>query len=183
MFALFLLSYVGQTVTGFKQYNDDQEEHHQAQIGFGGYVRSGHFIEATFENWESEFLQMGAYVALTIFLRQKGSPESKKLQGEEDCDKEPEPHENAPGPGRRGGLALRIYKNSLSLCLFTLFALSFLLHAGGGAQEHNRGQRLHGSSDPPLSVGALIVLSVFLRQKGSPESKPVDHPHWETGEG
>lgn len=207
MFALFFLAFIGQTITEFKEFNQDQQEHHRGQIGFGAYVRTGHFVEATFENWESEFLQMGAYVALTIFLRQKGSPESKKLQGEEDCDKEPEPHENAPGPVRRGGWALRVYKSSLSLCLFALFALSFMLHAAGGAREHNRQQALHGSSDPPLStaqfistsefwfqsfqnwqseflsVGALIVLSVFLRQQGSPQSKAVDAPHWETGEG
>lgn len=206
MFGLFLLSLIGQIVAGFKEYNDDQQQHGQQTVGLGEYFTTGHFVEAVFENWESEFLQMGMYVVLVVFLRQKGSPESKKFDEEEDSDAEPEPNRpDAPAIVRRGGWPLKLYKNSLSLALFTLFFLSFLLHAYGGARNYNEELDAHHSREPRvstlsylgtsrmwfesfenwqsefLSIGALVVLSVFLRQKGSPESKPVDHPHGETG--
>lgn len=206
MFGLFLLSLIGQIVAGFKEYNDDQQEHGKQTVELGKYFTTGHFVEAVFENWESEFLQMGMYVVLTVFLRQKGSPESKKFDEEEDCDAEPDPNRpDAPAIVRRGGWPLKLYKNSLSLALFALFFLSFLLHAYGGARNYNEELDAHHSREPRvstlgylgtsrmwfesfenwqsefLSIGALVVLSVFLRQKGSPESKPVDHPHDETG--
>jgi len=147
---------------------------------------------------------MGGFVLLTVFLRQKGSPESKKVEGPDDVDAEPDPGaEGAPAPVRRGGLALALYQNSLSIVLLSLFVLSLLLHAAGGAEEYGEEQEAHGQprvsvaaymttarfwhesmqnwQSEFLAVGALVVLSVFLRQKGSPESKPVDHPHSETG--
>ena len=83
MFSLFLLAGAGQSVTGFHEYNDDQKDHGQLPLKFGEYLASGHFVESIFENWESEFLQMAAYVFLTAFLYQKGSPESKKLDEKE----------------------------------------------------------------------------------------------------
>jgi len=79
LFVLFLFSAVAQSITGFHTYNQEQQEHSQPTVGFTEYIASGHFVEAIFENWESEFLQMGMYVLLTAFLFQKGSPESKKL--------------------------------------------------------------------------------------------------------
>jgi hypothetical protein len=207
MFSLFIFSVVGQSVTGFHEYNEDRKEHAQAELGYVQYLGSGHFVEAIFENWESEFLQMSAYVLLTAFLYQKGSPESKKLDEKEMVDRDPSEskrrRKDAPWPVRRGGFILKLYQNSLSLTLFLLFLISFALHAAGGARLYNQEQMWHGS--PPvstlqymatsrfwfesfqnwqsefLSVGVLVVLSIFLRQKGSPESKPVDSPHSKTG--
>ena len=207
MLTLFIFTVVGQSITGFHEYNDDLKQHGQSQLGFVEYLESGHFVEAIFENWESEFLQMGLYVLLTAFLYQKGSPESKKLDEKEMVDSEPSKSrrrkKDAPWPVRRGGLILKVYQNSLSLALFLLFLLSMSLHAAGGARLYSQEQMQHGS--PPvstieylgtsrfwfesfqnwqsefLSVGMLVVLSIFLRQKGSPESKPVDSPHSKTG--
>jgi hypothetical protein len=204
-FALFAASLAGQIATGFSVANDDRQEHGQPAIGLAAYLASGHFVEAVFENWESEFLQMAAFVVLTVKLRQKGSPESKPLVGKPPVDAMPKPRKRgAPWPVRRGGLVLRLYEHSLGLTLFGLFLVAFGLHALGGAAEYNDEQLAHGSTEQVtaigylgtsrfwfesfqnwqsefMSVGALVVLAIFLRQKGSPESKPVDHPNDETG--
>jgi hypothetical protein len=205
MFGLFLAFLAGQSVAGHREYNQDQREHREPTADYVEYLGTGHFVEAVFENWESEFLQMGSFVLFTIFLRQKGSPESKKLEGKEPVDADPRDsrRRTAPGPVRRGGLALAIYENSLTIALFLLFLASLLLHAAGGASEYNSEQLAHGGQtlsllaymgtsrfwfesfqnwqSEYLAVFALVVLSIFLRQRGSPESKPVDHPHDETG--
>ena len=204
---LFLIFMGGQAVTGHLEYNEDQREHGQQPIGFTTYLASGHFLEATMENWESEFLQMFGFVILTTFLFQKGSAESKKLDEKEPVDRDPRKSHNkkdAPWPVRKGGFILKLYENSLSLIFLLLFLLSFALHAVGGVEEYNKGQREHGQpvetstlaymgtssfwfesfqnwQSEFLSVGAMVVFSIFLRQRGSPESKPVDSPHDETG--
>jgi hypothetical protein len=204
MFGAFVLILCGQIVVGLRVSNDDRMAHGQAAQALAEYLGSGHFIEAVFENWESEFLQMGAFVLLTVKLRQKGSPESKKLEGREAVDEEPDRRKkDAPWPVRKGGLALTVYQHSLTIALFGLFLLSFWLHALGGATEFSEEQQAHGEQAVTaleylttdrfwfeslqnwqsefLSIGVLVVLSIFLREKGSPESKPVDHPLWETG--
>ena len=208
MFGLFLVFLLLQSIAGWRTNNQENLEHHQPSESYARYLRSGPFVEATFENWESEFLQLAGYVLLTVFLRQKGSPESKELEGEEPVDENPRQARNrtgVPGPVRRGGLALVIYEHSLSLALAALFLLSFLLHALGGHAEYNEQQIQHGEA--PLSllgfmtsaqfwfqsmqnwqseflaVGALVLLGVFLRQRGSPESKPVAASHAATGSG
>jgi len=207
MFSLFIGAVIGQSITGFHEYNDDLKQHHQAELGFTEYLGSGHFVEAIFENWESEFLQMGMYVLLTAFLYQKGSPESKKLDEKELVDSAPSKSrrkkKDAPWPVRRGGFILKIYENSLCIALFLLFLISMALHAAGGARLYSQEQLEHGSQAVStlqymgtsrfwfesfqnwqsefLSVGVLVILSIFLRQKGSPESKPVDSPHSKTG--
>ena len=205
-FALFAVFLIGQTATGFAELNDDLIEHGQQALTLPAYLTSGHFIEATAENWESEFLQMAAYVLLTIALFQKGSAESKKIGAHEAVDRDPRLARDraaAPWPVRRGGWVLRFYESSLSLVLLVLFFISFGLHAVGGAWAYNVSQAEHGGE--PLSVvsyletaqfwfesfqnwqseflslAAMVVLSVFLRQRGSPESKPVDAPHSQTG--
>lgn len=206
LFALFALSLLGQSLTGMHEYNEDQREHGQETIGYVRYLTTGHFIEATFENWESEFLQMAAFVLLTVFLYQKGSSESKEMGKIEGIDVELLPSDvpdDAPWPVRRGGLALKLYENSLSLAFLLLFALSLALHAVGGADEYNQDQSAHGGGGPALSalgymattrfwfeslqnwqseflsVLAMVVLTIFLRQRGSPESKPVYASHAE----
>jgi hypothetical protein len=154
------------------------------------------------ENWESEFLQMFAFIVLTACLYQKGSAESKKLDEPASVDRDPRKSRNkkdAPWPVRKGGLTLTLYEYSLSLAFLLLFLFSFTLHAVGGAREYNQDQREHGSSERVstieymgtsqfwfesfqnwqsefMSVGAMVIFSIFLRQRGSPESKPVDSP-------
>jgi hypothetical protein len=200
---LLLVFLGGQVIMGWHEKNNMLLEDGHAALTLPQYLTSGHFFQATFENWESEFLQMAVYVVLTVSLRQKGSAESKKLTGSEEVDREPVPHKNAPWPVRKGGWWLRVYEHSLSLAFALLFLASFLLHFWGSLKEQNeelltKGKPLlHwyeyiGSSrfwfesfqnwqSEFLAVAAIVLLSVWLRQKGSPESKPVDAPHDETG--
>ena len=208
---LFLLSFVGQVLTGRADYNQDQEDHGEAPVSLAQYFGTGHFGEATLENWESEFLQMAVFIFLTAFLVQRGSAESRKPDddpqaGEEPFDEDPRKHVNdpkAPWPVRRGGVALALYRNSLSIVLFVLFLLSFAGHAATGAVAFSEEQKAHGGQPVSalgymatphfwfeslqnwqsefLSVFAIAVLSIWLRQQGSPESKPVHAPHEQTG--
>ena len=205
--ALFLASLAGQSVAGHRLHNQEQREHAQPELSFAAYLASPGFLEATMENWESEFLQMAVYVTLTATLFQKGSAESKDPDKREAVDREPDPRRpGGPGPVRRGGLALALYRNSLSLVLGALFLGSMLLHAVGGAGEYNEEQAAHGEhrrvtvvqylatsrfwheslqnwQSEFLSIAAMVLLSIVLRQQGSPESKPVDAAHGETGTG
>ena len=202
---LMLACLVGQTFTGWHDYNDELQQLKLPELTLGQYLGSGHFLEATFENWESEFLQMGLYVLLTIWLRQKGSSESKKLYGKEEVDREPDrAKQDAPGPVKRGGWQLALYQHSLSLAFFLLFVGAVWLHARGGAEVYSIEQQQEGKpavstlrymgttrfwfesfqnwQSEMLSIVSIVGLSIFLRQKGSPESKPVDASHDETGE-
>jgi uncharacterized protein DUF6766 len=209
LFALFFAFLIGQSLAGQHEYNDEQLEHHQPTVSYFDYLKTGHFVEAVFENWESEFLQMGMYVLLTVFLFQKGSSESKKPDTLTRVDiilRDPQSLKDAPWPVRRGGWILKVYEHSLSLSLFLLFILSLVLHARGGAEEYYQSElQPHGL--PPISLikymatsrfwfesfqnwqseffsmGVIVVLSIFLREKGSPQSKPVDSPISETESG
>jgi uncharacterized protein DUF6766 len=200
---MMFVAWFGQAYTGWKQYNNEKKEHGLNEIGFGQYFSTGHFLQATFENWESEFLQMALYVLFTISLRQKGSSESKKLDEKEEVDREPVPHQNAPWPVKKGGWMLKIYQNSLSLAFILLFLISFILHFRGSLVDFNEEQlakhqpqetwqQYFGNSrfwfesfqnwqSEFLAVASIVLLSIWLRQKGSPESKPVDAPYSETG--
>lgn len=206
-FVLFLFTIVAQAVTGFHEYTSEIGELNIARaesITFLKYLSSGHFIQATFENWESEFLQMALFVVLTVFLKQKGSSESKKLNEKNKPDKVPDPRrKNAPWPVRQGGIILRIYENSLSIALILLFVLSWGFHFIGSMKDENYFRALRAEplistvqyltnnrqwfesfqnwQSEFLSVFAIVVLSIFLRQKGSSQSKPVDAPNSETG--
>ncbi|MCR5887788.1 hypothetical protein LRS06_08355 [Hymenobacter sp. J193] len=202
---LVLATLVGQALTGWHEYNDELAQLQLPALSLGQYLGSGHFLEATFENWESEFLQMGLYVLLTIWLRQKGSSESKKLYEEQEVDREPNPYqEDAPGPVKRGGWQLALYKHSLTLAFLLLFFASVWLHAKGGTEVYNIEQQHEGKpiitiwqylgtsrfwfesfqnwQSEFLSIVSIVGLSIFLRQKGSPQSKPVDTSHTETGQ-
>jgi uncharacterized protein DUF6766 len=203
MFSLFVMSLAGQSLAGWIVYNNELQEHHRSEIGYAAYLASSHFAEAVFENWESEFLQTGILVVFTVFLRQKGSSESHPLEYDATDSTPSSRRKHAPWPVRRGGWILKVYEWSLSLALFLLFILSFVLHALSGTTHFNERQVAHGSETVSfaeywftsqfwlesfqnwqsefLSVAALVVLSIFLRQKGSPQSKPVDHPHAQTG--
>jgi hypothetical protein len=207
LIGLFVISMIGQTWAGWRVYNDERQEHGQRGVRLSDYLASGHFGEATFENWESEFLQMAFYVVLTAFLYQKGSSESKRPDVIELVDLDPRDSpekESAPWPVRRGGLVLTLYENSLSLVFALLFVFSFAMHVSGGLVSHNEQQLAHGGSPVSavdylfssqfwfesfqnwqsefLSLAAMVGFTIFLRQRGSPESKPVAAPTWETGD-
>ncbi|WP_336962041.1 DUF6766 family protein [Chryseobacterium contaminans] len=199
---LMLFSLTGQFLTGLKTENKELVENGFQVLTIGEYFYSGHFIQATFENWESEFLQMMLYVLLTISLRQKGSSESKPLEGTEEVDREPIPHPKAPWPVKKGGIWLKIYKHSLSLAFALLFLISFGLHFYGSLINYNNEQSMKKETPVTamqylsesrfwfesfqnwqsefLAVASIVILSIWLREKGSPESKPVDMAHDET---
>jgi hypothetical protein len=206
MFGAFALFIVLQSIFGWQVRNEELAQYGMPPDGYWAYLGSGHFGEAVFENWESEFLQMGFYVLLTAFLVQKGSKESKppgQTDRPEDDERRAKP--DSPWPVRVGGLVLVLYRNSLSIALLLIFVASFVLHLFTGTAEYNEEQALQSGSPPIsslqflatstfwfqsmqnwqsefLAVGALVVLSIFLRQHGSPESKPVTVAHHVTGE-
>ena len=203
LLACFLILWVGQAIVGFFEFNDDAKIHQANRVTFARYLISSHFWEATFENWESEFLQMSAYVVLTVFLYQRGSAESNDPEkpGEND---EYEIGPDSPGVVKSGGWKLKLYEHSLSLSLLSLFLISWVGHALAGFAHYNEGRHDHGM--PLLSLGgylasprfwfesfqnwqseflavaSIVLLSIWLREKGSPESKPVSAPHRATGE-
>jgi hypothetical protein len=207
--ALFAVSLAGHAWAGWKAHNAEQQLHGGETIPLSAFLTSSEFGETTFENWESEFLQMAFYVILTVFLYQRGSAESKKHDGSDEVEEDPVAHRDdprVPGPVRAGGWRLAVYKNSLSLALIALFLVSFLGHAATGARKHEEEQRQHGSAEKVtmvmylqtpkfwyesfqnwqsefLAVLAIVVLSIHLRQWGSPESKPVHAAHSDTGGG
>lgn len=203
--AAFIVFLVLQSVFGWQVHNTELIGAGLPATSYWQYLGTGHFAEATFENWESEFLQMGSYVLLTAYLVQRGSPESKPVDEKDRAGDKPESAgPDSPRLSRGRGLGHLLYRNSLSLVLLTLFALSFLGHLLGGTAEYNQARALE-SGEPPVSawhflwtsqfwfqsmqnwqseflaIGSLIVLGVFLRQHGSPESKPVTAPHYQTG--
>ena len=204
--ALFAFSFVGMALAGGRTYNADQVEHGDQTVSLGAYLGSGHFIEATFENWESEFLQMGMYIVLTAYLFQRGSSESKPIEGHAPQDDDPRDADlrgNVPWPVRKGGVVLRVYEHSLALLFLVLFLASFLLHLTGGATEYSAEQQTHGAAPVTaweflrtsqfwfesfqnwqsefLAVAVIVGASVYLRERGSAESKPVAESHHETG--
>ena len=132
LFTLFMASLVGQALTGLAVENEARLEHGQAPYFLLPYLASGPFLSALFENWESEFLQMWAFVMLTAYLFQRGSPESKDPDEEAPQDRDPAKdagNADAPWPVRAGGLILRLYSQSLGMALLALFVVSFSLHA------------------------------------------------------
>jgi hypothetical protein len=206
LFGLFAVFLVGQSLTGWRSYNAEQREHHEPAVGLGTYLTTGHFVEATFENWESEFLQMGMYVVLTAFLFQRGSSESKPIDERAPQDEDPREatdRPDAPWPVRRGGWVLTAYEHSLSGLFFLLFFAAIVGHAIGGAKAYSDEELAHGGQPVStlqylgtsqfwfesfqnwqsefLAVAVIVFASVYLRQRGSPESKPVAEPHHETG--
>ena len=207
LFAFFVGTLWGQSVTGHRHHNHEQRDHGQPEVTYGEYLRSPAFLEATMENWESEFLQMAVYVVFTVMLFQRGSAESKDPDAAEPVDREPDPErKDAPGPVRRGGLVLWLYQRSLSLTFGALFLVSFFLHGMGGAGDYNEEQAEHGQPERVTTLGymatsrfwfeslqnwqseflamfCIVVFTIWLRQQGSPESKPVDASHRQTGEG
>ncbi len=173
-------------------YNEDQQLFSRPAVPLADYLASGHFWQATGENWESEFLQMGFYVVLTVFLFQKGSAESK----------DPDDPSKNETPASHKAVSW-VYRNFLTLAFIALFCLSFAVHAVGGLREENeqRSERHQATvslkefvtsstfwfqsfqnwQSEFLAVLAIVTLTVFLRQEGSPESKAVGDPNSKTG--
>jgi hypothetical protein len=196
----------GMLLTGWSVYNHELAEHGAAQIGLGAYAASGHFLSSLFENWESEFLQMSAYVMLTAFLFQRGSAESKDPDSPSEVDEDAAAkadNPDAPWPVRVGGWARSAYSYSLGIALSSLFVITFVLHLRYSAEAENAEAVMHGQPTASmmdhlssaqfwfeslqnwqsefLSTAVIVVLSIFLRFRGSPESKPVAASHGETG--
>lgn len=199
---LFMLgTWLGQILTGHVVYNEELSDLGAPQLSLLEYLASGHFVSATFENWESEFLQMGMYVLLSVSLRQKGSAESRPLDPSQEEDRVE--YGPTPWPVRIGGVWLKLYEHSLAIAFGVLFLLSFALHLDGSWRHESVQRQLDGK--PPvelwdhlasaqfwfesfqnwqsefLAVAALVLLTIFLRQKDSPQSKPVEAPHSQTG--
>lgn len=198
---LFLAFLVGQVLTGYAVNNEERLAQGLLAEPIADYLRGGHFISATFENWESEFLQMGMYVLLTVGLRQRGSAESRPLDPAQEEDRiEAGP---TPWPLRAGGAWRWLYANSLSLAYAGLFFLAFAGHAYGSWLNENQQRAMEGQAAQAftehlasaqfwfesmqnwqsefLAVLSIVVLSIFLRQDKSPESKPLAAPHSQTG--
>jgi hypothetical protein len=197
---------IGMFLTGWNVYSEELAKHGSQTVALSTYATSGHFFSALFENLESEFLQMSAYVVLTAYLFQRGSAESKDPDDRAAQDEDPaakSEDRRAPLPVRLGGMARQFYSYSLGLALAALFLLSFLLHLRYSAEAENVEALTHSQpvqsiwehvasaqfwfesfqnwQSEFLSTGVIVVLSIFLRYKGSPESKPVAAPRSETG--
>jgi hypothetical protein len=200
--AVFAMSVVGQIIAGRGDFNEELQEHGRPPLTLSQYLRTGHMWEATFENWESEFLQMAAFVMLTAWLVQKGSPESRRPGTVEEVDADPRRFTNQPDvpwPVRRGGVVLWLYEYSLGLTFAALFIAAWTGHLIGGWHAYRMEEQLNGRMPPLLldyltstrfwfesfqnwqseflSIAAMVWLSVYLRYRGSPESKPVHAAH------
>ena len=201
LLVLFACTYAGgQFVTGLHVYNAEREERGESPVTLGGYVTSAHFAEATAENWESEFFQMFIYVYITAFLFQKGSAESN------DPDKPREKESvtsRSPWPVKRGGWIKKIYSHSLSLSLALLFFVTFFVHSWSSTKLENEDRLRKGKAQVSLwehmhsdqlwfesfqnwqseflAILCMVVLTIHLREKDSPESKAVEAAHDETG--
>ena len=197
IFAIFVCSIAGMSIAGWLANNETLAEHHQSEISYPSYVISGEFVEGVFENWESEFLQMWALIMLTVYLRQKGSADSKPMRGSapQDTSSRYSIIRASTWRGRGKAVGYALYSHSLGLAMLALFIFSFLLHAVGGLEAYNQEALQHGSETISfaefiassefwyqslqnwqsefLAIGVLLVLSVKLRERGSPQSKPV----------
>lgn len=196
--AMFLFSVLGMVWSGHAAHNDELREHGSAGIGVLAYLGSGDFLSALFENWESEFLQMAAYVMLTAMLFQRGSAESR------DPDDPGRAGDELPAAARkRRPILVWLYSYSLGIALAVLFIVSFGLHWRASLTAANEEALRYGGEIQSfgsyvlnaqfwfesfqnwqsefMSTAVLVVLSIFLRHKGSPESKPVAARNAETG--
>jgi hypothetical protein len=201
---IFLASLAGHSVAAHKNYDEQQLAHHGETISYGRYLTSSSFGREVMENWQSEFLQFTLYLMATIWLVQKGSPESKTedeagLESDEDQLVGPHARPDSPRWARVGGIRQAIYSNSLFLMMFAIFVGTVFAQSVTGWSEYNADQIAHhqpevswsgylGSSDfwddmlqnwqsEFLAIGSFAAFGVYLRQRGSPESKPVGAPH------
>jgi hypothetical protein len=205
---LFLAALTGQAIAGHADFNEEQARHGDPEMSLTRYVVSSDFGVAVMENWQSEYLQFTLFVLLTVWLYQRGSPESKELQKsglESDEAQSVGAHaqRNSPAWAKAGGIRRRLYENSLLLVMGTIWLGTWFAQSVTGLAQFNS-QRLDHHMDPVgwwsyigradfwektlqnwqsefLAVGSMAILAVYLRQRGSPESKPVGAPHGATG--
>jgi hypothetical protein len=206
--AILLLALVGQAFAGLHVFNNDAAAHGGGEISLWRYVTSSTFAARVMENWQSEYLQFTLYILGTVWLLQRGSPESKELGKagtESDQAQKVGGHaqQNSPGWAKAAGLKRTLFSNSLLIVMTAIWVSSWLAQSIAGRAEYNSDQLSHledpvsylgyvGSADfwertlqnwqsEFLAVGSMAILSVYLRQRGSPESKPVGAPHEATG--
>jgi hypothetical protein len=205
---LFLGTLMAQALVGHADFNHDQAAHHGDPIGLWRYVLSSSYGVDVLENWQSEYLQFTLYIVGTVWLLQKGSPESKELGkagGESEREQKLGEYATAESPrwARSGGLRTRLYSNSLLIVMGSIFLLSWLGQSITGRVAYNAEQLDHQQAavgwaayvatpdfwnrtlqnwqSEFLAIGSMAVLAIYLRQRGSPESKPVGSPHSATG--
>jgi hypothetical protein len=205
---LFLASLIGQAIAGHIAHNQEQLAHGGEAITLGRYLTSSSFGQAVMENWQSEYLQFLLFLMATVWLVQKGSPESKPLDEKgTESDKEQliggHAHEDSPGPAKAGGWRAGLYGNSMLFAMAFIFLGSWLAQSFTGWSVYNQDQVDHheqtiswlsyvGNADfweatlqnwqsEFLAVGSFAVFAIYLRQRGSPESKPVGASHGATG--
>jgi len=199
---------VGQAIAGHDAYNEEQLSHGGETISLGRYLTSSAFGQAVMENWQSEYLQFTLFIVATVWLLQRGSPESKPLHKagvESDREQMVGEHatSNSPRWARVGGIRTAIYSNSLLIVMGMLFLGAWFAQSVTGWSDYNAEQSDHDHATVSwleyigrstfweqtfqnwqsefLAVGSMAVLAVYLRQRGSPESKPVGAAHDETG--
>jgi hypothetical protein len=205
---LFLSALCGQAIAGHADFNEEQVRHGDPEISLSRYVVSSDFGVAVMENWQSEYLQFTLFVVLTVWLLQRGSPESKEvdragLESDEQQKVGPHAHQNSPAWAKVGGVRRMIYENSLLLVMGTIWLGSWFAQSVTGLTQFNSERLDHrmdtvgwwhyiGKADfwektlqnwqsEFLAVGSMAILAVYLRQRGSPESKPVGAAHTSTG--
>jgi uncharacterized protein DUF6766 len=205
---IFLAALIAQALVGHAAYNEEQSIHGQSTISLWSYITSSSFGNAVMENWQSEYLQFTLFMLATVWLIQRGSPESKP-EGDEGTESERRqgiggwaPPE-APRWARARGIRTWMYSNSLLIVMALIFIGSWFAQSVTGWTEFNSEQQTHGEQAVSwlsyigsshfweatlqnwqsefLAVGSFVVLAIYLRQRGSPESKPVGAPHEATG--
>jgi hypothetical protein len=206
-FAIFLVTLIGQSVVGLLAYNEDQQSHGAPPVSYVEFVTSSDFVVDVAENWQSEYLQFFLLILATVWLVQKGSTESKQ-PGEEGVESDEEQYvggkakPDSPRWARVGGWRTTVYSNSLLIVMGAIFVLSWTAQSVAGAVSFSDEQVEHGAAPVSwaeyvvspdfwnrtlqnwqselLAVGSMIAFTIYLRQRGSPESKPVGTPHDET---
>ena len=207
-FGLLLFALVGQALTGVAQYNSQAADAGLPAMSVARYVTSSQFAVDVAENWQSEYLQFLLFILLTVWLAQKGSPESKplaQLGRESDKDQKVGRYagEDSPAWAKHTGWRQTLFSRSLGLTMGAIFLASWLAQFIAGRSAYNEDQiqdlkapvgwgEYLGAPDfwnrtfqnwqsEFLAVASMVVLSIYLRERGSPESKPVGQPHVSTG--
>jgi Domain of unknown function (DUF6766) len=205
---IFVAALIGQAIAGHSLYNQEQLAHGEETVSLWRYMTSSSFGQAVMENWQSEYLQFTLFVIATVWLLQRGSPESKPLDAAgRESDREQRignhAHPRSPLWARTGDLRTAIYSNSLLIVMGAIFLGAWFAQSVTGWTEFNQEQAAHGETGVSwlgyigtstfwestfqnwqsefLAVGSFAVLAIYLRQRGSPESKPVGAPHEATG--
>lgn len=205
---LFVLALVFQAIAGHADYNAEQARHSEPEVSLLRYVTSSSYAGSVMENWQSEYLQFTLFIVLTVWLLQKGSPESKELDKagrQSDRAQRAGAHADPDSPAwaKARGLRRTLYENSLLLLMGAIWIGSWLAQSLTGVTEYNQELSAHGLPEISwleylgnasfwlrtlenwqsefLAVGSMAIFAVYLRQRGSPESKPVGAPHGSTG--